>query len=88
MFAVLCLIVTCNVLPVMMIFLVFLSVFGVGFAVFVAVTVVYLFELLHFLLVLLLMSNAQTFQLVCPHVFLLCAVFCAILLCVVVLTMN
>ena len=48
MFAVLCLIVTCNVLPVMMIFLVFLSVFGVGFAVFVAVTVVYLFDLLYF----------------------------------------
>ena len=32
-FAMLCLIVTCNVLPVMMIFIVFLSVFGVGFVV-------------------------------------------------------
>ena len=38
-FAVVCLIVTCNILPLLMTFLVFLGVFGVGFAVFVTRTI-------------------------------------------------
>ena len=69
-------IVTCNILPLLMTFFVFLGVFGVGFVVFVAVVVVYLLCLLHFFYIVFNVKRTNYSTRVSPHVFANCCFFC------------